>query len=534
MTEKRTTSSARLGAAALIAASSLLLANLATFAGQRDWVLYNDFCPAEAKVALEVGCGDYGVFYFGIKPGAPSCAPKATGSDDTRSFPLPPATTDFFTTVQRLEPVGPLPLNMSTTPAWVAAVDFHSAHGVSVTWLAGSLAGPNYASLLLELDNAGWVPRLGSSPGDRHLVANLCLIAEIVDHAAVPAPSIVNMSFGRAVRPDDLAGNPSSNFVDPTNCPTNRTSCQVAKVIAHLAERGSEFIAAGGNTGQLLFPAATVGVAAVGGLDTQRLLNTNTAVRSWESASQTQMLMPGSGLCLDSIWSAPAGSSYSAAVMSGWAALAKSQGVVTPLTQGSWAPHYSAELDCWRLAVNGVPVGSCNESIRKFFQRLASPTTNGCWWTPPSSFSAPVGAPQTALGAPSYIEWHAATPNLNPTPGPDPCVPCIGSDRPPASGTVHDLGVNMGQATALAADIFVDAVRLRVGTNYYPVPLTAAQLASIKAATLGDLVVPGAWSLVSGQSQPSLVFTLRSGANTSCSATPGACFWVSTPLRLIP
>jgi hypothetical protein len=542
---------------AIVALALLHAAGGLVNASAVDWALFEPACTGGAST-LEIPCGDYGAFHFGEVQAPAGCSPVAGGSEAPPPYGQPGPGVAFPLTPPMLIPDAlPAPMSAgagasSTTvhqaagawaarepggwtpavepavqpgqpgeldaPAWIAVIDFEGPHGESTAWLVDQVAGPDVPALLSVLDDPA-LAALGPV-GDFHVLAKLCEIAELVDAGGVVPPRAVNMSFGRAAGAHDPD--------PPATCNEDRGSCQVARVVQHLRNLGTSFVAAAGNHQQLLFPAALPNVLAAGMLDVGAMFE-GTTEPAWETPQTVEGLSPGNGLCLEE-WAAPAGSSYSTAMLTGWLSEVLERYPTLDVTAtGSWYPRWHAALGCWVLAQGVRMAPWCNDAIDVLFEGLAGDNENVCWHvaTEPSVELPPPGQPQAQPAVPSIVAWAGET---APAPESDPCVPCVG--HLVAQGAATDLVIDLSQAQPLTPGIFLDAVFLRVGYGFYELPLDTEDLAAMAAGDLAQIVLSGWGTLIPpGSGQPSLVHQMKTDAGADCTFL-GLCFWTSTPLLI--
>ncbi|HKQ61018.1 MAG TPA: S8/S53 family peptidase [Candidatus Polarisedimenticolaceae bacterium] len=515
-----------------------------------DWVLYDRTC-VDGSAQLEIPCGDYGVFHMvGVVAG--TCPTRASGVEESHLYAAPPHGHAFPVAAPLLRQLGtphetestgelavvpsgrreggpaprfivgpgpPPPQPPPPTPRpWLAMVDFTGAHGDSTTWLASEIAGDGVDTFLSDLDDPQLAP-LGDRVGDFHVLSKLCEVAEKVDHSPLDPPLIVNMSFGRAVFAS----------TDPTSaagCNPASAPCQIAQVLARLRQQGSVLVAAAGNQQQLLFPASLDDVMAVGMQDLNRFLFNAQPRAAWETPTGVNAWMPGNALCLDA-WAIPAGSSYSSAVFAGWLVeLRQDYPTVDPLVGPTWMPRWSTQSQCVVLAQATVLSTECNPTINLMFAGLVDGYDTLCWSPQPtvSETVPPPGTPQAPTTLPTFEQWVAG---VHREPESDPCVPCVGKIAP---GGV-DLNLDVSAAQPLPSGTYIDSLSLRVTTNYYPLTVTSAQLSALAAATLDQLVLSQAGSLVAPGQSVSLYYRLKNDPNWSCNV-PNNCYWRSTPVLM--
>lgn len=489
-----------------------------------DWHLYDASCVGGAA-AVDIACGTYGRFLILQSSPPPGCVPLASGGETPPVYPAAPIGHVFPAPIVHLHDIAPheAPMDFTGPPVqpvskWIAVVDFDNSHGESTAWLAGQVAGPDVTAALAPLDDPS-LAVLGDV-GDFHVLARLCEVAQDTDGGTLPAPATVNMSFGRRVRASD----PTSS----SSCPAQNAACQVAKVAHHVAQSGSWLVAAAGNHREGLFPGTLDEVVDAGMVDVDAFL-ANVATRpAWETPPGAAATIPGNGLCLDA-WSAPPGSSYSSALLSGWLVqLLDHPEVLSQLGDGPWVPAWSASSGCYVLAKGRAPTPWCNDAITSLFAGLIGPPPPGCGQRhsdPTVTVPTPGrGTPPDAI--PSIDTWGVPT---HPAPESDPCVPCSG--QMVASGHTTDLRIDLSDSEALPSGIVFDQVALRVGQNNYVLGLTLGQLTQMAGAGLATIVVPGGGALVDPNSSPSLWYRMKPDPAINC-ASSTLCFWSSTPILI--
>ncbi len=537
-----------------LALCGLLAANTVQ-ADNVQWALFDSWCERGTS-ALEVACGDYGVFHFVDVQDPLRCERRAEGVADDAIYPGPNLVQQFPGTMIEILPraVGATPggqagdaglpqtapgqavapLMLAPVPAldaqrtlqdadlhnpWIAVVDFDSMHGISTHWLADALSGPALHTELYYLDDTALAP-LGQDITDLHVLAKLCNITDAVDTHGRVAPTAINMSFGRTPGQDDAT--------NAESCAGERASCQVAKVAAHLRAKGSTLIAAAGNHKITLFPARLNEVLSAGTLELNTFFKTGEVQGTWESPDDVQARIPGNALCLRGGWPAPAGSSYSSAMLTGWIARTLKSHPHINAYDGNWQPRYSAANGCFELAQGDVAYAGCNAQVSDIFNGLQNGGIGSCWEAtkPNTIFSGATGEPQSQPQVSAFDEWVAGN---GPLPESDPCVPCVGNIQ---SGPVGDLLVNMSQSNSLPQALTLDKVYLRVNQDFYPLPLSAVELDWIHSAQVNHLSLPGWGSLVTGATPSSLMFVLKDASQSAaCDAPPNTgCMWTSTPM----
>jgi len=506
----------------------LLLATVAS-GEQVSWSKGGDDCLLPA--GLQISCGYYGTFYIFDGPEEAQICPgpdAVQGQSEAHLYPLPvpaPIIYDIPPNGVPLGGSGPAPnAGFSEIGDWIGLIDFGSVnHGLAVDWLTGAIAGPELDRELFFVDDPAALADLGDSVGDFHLLRSLCSIVERVDTDGQQPPSVVNMSLGRLAEADDR--------VDIETCSPDEIVCQIGLVVDYLRERGTAFVGAAGNHQRPLIPASLSNVASVGAARISALLNHRAAVPSWESASASA-IFPANGLCLRGDFAAPAGSSYSSAVFSGWLAHSRlSLPTLDPLLGGQWAPHWSEHQRCYVLGVDGIDYTRCNPGFDALIEDLTVVEGN-CWETDMDTI-ADGGPPDGFVELPKYPSFDEVA-SIHPTPQADPCVPCMGGPSQNLTGTgdPNDLAINMSQSEALPDDEYLQLVYLRVDDEFYPLNLSTTDLAAIQDGTIAYLSLPNWAQAIDLNLSASLFYVLTLvdplQQVVDCQLEPMHCFWSAT------
>jgi hypothetical protein len=504
-------------------------------AGATSWHLYRADCEG-GTAAAEIACGTLGRYLINqIQP--PDCQPKRFHTNAVIQG-YPPAEsveTSFPTRARRLgdstlttqsgkTAIAGLMPAPAPSPREMAVVDFDGAHGDSTTYLAGYVAGPNVTARLVPLNRPD-LDEIFGRVNDLQVLAALCSIAEAVDGGQLAPPETINMSFGRRAQPDDPV---SVADCQPPRMPD--AACEIAYVVDHLQPE-STFVAAAGNHRERLFPGSLAGVLGAGMLDLTSFFHTGDVRAAWETPAGAQARMPGNSLCLGS-WAAPAGSSYSSALLAGWILrVLRRPDVLASLPQGVWEPRWNAEAGpagCYVLARGGQMTNFCNTAISALFDELSG-NSAPCW----SAASEPtITALATARPYPpdpsllSADAWGAPT---TPQPESDPCVPCTGVLL--VNGLSLDLRIDLSQSDPLPSGIVLDEVSLRVEDEYYRLSLTEAELEAMTAGQLAALFVPDMGGIVNQDVSLSLWYQMKPPL-VDCAGAVGSCYWSSTPMLL--
>jgi hypothetical protein len=425
---------------------------------------------------------------------------------------------------------------------WVAVVDWNNPHGWSVGWTvarasAKSLAaGPVAEVGLFALDEENLAPFATRGVTDVQVIAALCDLierVEIGEPEKVPLPRVVNLSFGRYANEDDqLPCTPEDE---------TKLGCQVRSVVRYLESLESEeagystrVVASAGNHRQITFPALEKEIEAVEALDLEAFVLGGIAKPSWESPawSGSAAWMPGAGLCLHNPtatagWPAPPGSSYSAALYSGWLAAALVGGWIEETSHRVvWYPLASCtRLGC-HFKMRGAGTVPVTAGLGEVLNRLMS-LSGKCGLTQDddglelAATLEPVGA--GSLPEQTLLELLAGV--LVPTPEPNPCVPCMGGPRPPTrlARASLDPNVDVSFALPMAPGLELEDAYLRVEDTFYRLVVHGG-LTPLAQGEVQRLRLVGGSEVLSGQPrQPSVVFGMRHGESL---------YWTSSPLWL--
>jgi hypothetical protein len=455
----------------------------------------------EGRESQVVPCGGAGSFLFGGPDlsYAGQCSTVGKGTETPALIPAEPE--------PRLSPSFPCfqgsCLVRSGQP-WVAVLDWQTPHGWSVAATIREASDERVDVQLFDLAEAGAIASRVPSVSDVHVLVQLCAVAEAAQ--AGDPPLAVNMSFGRRADTDtDLGG-------------------AVGRVLSYLRdEEGIVTVAAAGNHHEMLFPASVPGVIPAGALDLARLELSGEVRASAQTPPETRALVLGYGLYLSAEngdWPAPPGSSYAAAMFTGWlgGALADSNG--NPELKGDhWAPLPTSKGVA--LALDGVPlVGSELAGPRRFFERAMGEapvlSEKGAYATLRLDGAAPP--------LPEFSVLHADSGN-GPQPGVNPCVPCHGSGESGGLESRESVFVDLSYSAGLPSGTEMVAVLLRVGGEVYAFEgsrdpdlmnaMAAGQVEGLILDEVGGILVPG--------EQPSLVLVVNVG---------GTSYWHEVPQNL--
>jgi hypothetical protein len=486
------------------------------------WLRLAPECPASPEVTTGDGekpqivhCGGAGTFVFGgpglhYKGDCPT--PPETGGGtpaaipDELTPPLPPA----FPCSQ-----GSCLHHMPGQP-WVAVVDWGTEHGWSVAATIQEASDRQVEVQLYDLDAIGGIATLAPSVSDLHVLVQLCALEEDIQAHPLDRPLAVNMSFGRLPAGDA--------------CPSGTSlGCPVSHVLSHLAAEGVLPVAAAGNHHQLLFPASSPGVVAAGALDLAYWQQTGKPRASTQTPPTAAALMLGYGLYLptddkDSDWPAPPGSSYAAALLTGWLGGTLAGGGHLPdpsaLEGARWAPAPLA--NGLGLALNGTPLtGSNLTGPRRLLERAMRA----------GAPAAPVDATlRLTIPAPPMPELPVlyADSGNGPQPGVCPCVPCGGGGgygQQAGTEGADTVLINLSSSVGLPSQMELIRVFLRVGKSIYAFDRSGDQdlLAAIAAGGVRGLALTGVGGVLHTGEQPSLALVVNVG---------GLAYWHEIPIDL--
>ena len=570
----------------------LLLAAPATEARATEtaWKLYEPGqAPTEARFVggpHQIHCGGYGVFEMQFdaeisERGEASPAPALEeGREVPPDFPLLAGSTPpgVFPSLHGRGAGAPFRSRVGEPPPppcdqgscfsapgegpWVAVVDWDNWHGWSVGRTVLQSSGEKVRAALFPLEDLDLTTWFGPRITDVHLLSELCRLAEVLELPAVEPPVAINLSFGR---PRSFAD------AEDGDCDTSTLSCQILRVLDHLRTRSMELApnranpplisAAAGNHGNLLFPASLPNVVSVGALDLQKFHRYGWAAGSWETPRETEALFPGYGLCLEysvkgvnAAWPAPPGSSYSAALMTGWLAPSLETRRL-PEGGGRWAPARF----CWRNRCSYVAArghrgyDKASAGLQDLIEGTGTDVETSCSRSdsdPETSLVRPLGWPTSVRSLPSRSFPEVTPALLRPSPEPASCVPCeerASRGRRRSQQTVHgadeDLGVAAGGShlksspnlavslwagQAIDPDLVISEVHLQVSGLLFPVKLSRSDLRQLEGGEVDLLEIDLGGFQLPKHSQPSLVWTLRGPSATSGEVE----FWTSNPIVL--
>ncbi len=459
----------------------------------------------EGGEAQIVPCGGAGSFVFG---GAGlsydgECPKVAKGEETPAPIPAEPE--------PRVSPAFPCfqgsCLGRSGRP-WVAVLDWRTPHGWSVAATIREASDERVDVQLYDLAEAGAIAAQMPSVSDAHVLVQLCAVAEAAREG--DRPLAVNLSFGRrADNETELGG-------------------AVGRVLSYLKDQeGIVIVAAAGNHHEMLFPASAPGVIPAGALDLAWLGLTGEVRASAQTPPGARALVLGYGLYLSGdggSWPAPPGTSYAAALFTGWLAgsLADHDAAPSVLKGKRWEPVPVGKGVA--LAMDGVVLpGSELTGPGRFFERATGgdPAPEG------KEVYATLRLDGPAPPLPELSVLHADSGN-GPQPGVNPCVPCHGSGESGAMGAGDNgqpIFVDLSYSASLPEDTEMVAVLLRVGGEVYAfegsrdpdlmVDMAAGRVEGLILDEVGGVLVPG--------EQASLVLVVNVG---------GTAYWHEVPLNL--
>jgi hypothetical protein len=495
-----------------------------TAAAPIGWLQLPPECPVgdatlvagDGEQPQVVACGGLGAFVLG-KPGLRDDAPCGgllQGSEAPAPIPIEPA--------PRLPAAFPCAgggcLGHAAGRPWVAILDWRSEHGWSVAATIREASDHLVDVELYDLTLGGSLDRLAPTVSDLHVLVQLCALAEAAQQRPADRPLAVSMSFGRL--DTGLCGSSGSGL-----------GCSVGRVLSYLREHeGILAVAAAGNDGEMLFPASSPDVISAGALDLSHLQARGEIRASMQTPAQAQALMLGYGLHLSMGsgspgWPAPPGSSYAAALFTGWLSGTLAGGVEHPdpatLRGGRWVPFLTP--GGLALAFNGAPLpGSQLQGPRRLLDRALSAVPA----LPLGSSDATLWLIGPAPTQPPMRSLPYAGAGNGPLPGVDPCVPCEGTGRG-AVEAPQTVAVDLSSSGSLPDGMELIAVWLRVGKDLYGFDRSRDPdlLASIATGKLDSLILSGVGGLFPDDEQPSLALVVTVG---------GQNYWHEIPIQLHP
>lgn len=411
---------------------------------------------------------------------------------------------------------------------WVAVIDWQGWHGASVGAAIRQYSGNLATVSRYLLDDPGVVSALGPAVTDAHVLVQLCRLLDDVEMGRVKAPMAINLSFGRLA----TEGDPDSGV----GCEEQHLACQVARILDRLSRLDGDkapptIVAAAGNHGLWLFPATLDSVLATGLPDLLRS-SPQTPTASWETPEPTRplILAPAAGLCLlaaGHAWTAPAGSSFSTALVSAWLAETAPDDRLPMLAEAFLDPEDRLRLLPGASVLTGV--WAAELYLRKTSARVHCDAAEG-WGSVPIVAPIDIGF-STPPNFPSLVEIVSST--HRPAPEPTPCVPCRDIRVPPPSAATFAAQSSKTKASAdekgpeldlgapwpMFQDSEILAIHLRLDDRFYQIRMLDTLVSSLRTAQPLSLKIP--WSRFEPASQASLVFIVRNGT---------AVYWNSVPI----
>jgi hypothetical protein len=402
-------------------------------------------------------------------------------------------------------------------------LDWPSEHGWSVAATIQEASGQSLDVQLYDLTQAGvlstWVP----SVSDLHVLYQLCAIATTTSAPSADRPLAVNLSFGRrqAAEAHCAAGTPS-------------LGCAVRQVLHHLAGKGILPIAAAGNHREMLFPAsASPDVVSAGALDLADYQARQEARPSSQTPPASQALLLGYGVYLSTpadkdgppYWSAPPGSSYAAAVLTGWLGGTLAHGGRLPDTDQPQGSRFTPLVTAtgFALAFGGIEIpGSEIEGPGTLLGRALGQIP----LAPAPEARVLLKLNGFAPSMPPLPILYADTGN-GPQPGVDPCVPCHGYHQEGEGPDDDTVLVDLATSGGLPSRMAPDSLWLRVGSTFYAFDRSTDLdfLTDLARGRIAGLTLSGLSGLLPTGQQPSLVFVVKIG---------GTKYWHEVPVDLMP
>lgn len=506
----------------IVALALVVAASPASATSNVRWYRFDGCEPALSSFASQndperISCGALGVFYVGEETleYSSACSHSVYGVEAPALYlaqddPLfSPAAGEWFPCAQggcfgrRGQP-------------WVGIVDWNRGHGWSVAGTIAASAGPAIDLELFALD-AGGATLDPQGVSDLDVLAQLCAVAERAELQPNDLPLVVNLSFGRILDAGASGAAQSRGQVALQD--------QIHEVLRHLdQDLDIHLVAAGGNHGELLFPASDPHVMAVGAIDIEGYAQTSTIGSAPRSPSQSTAWLPAYGLYLEEstggvYWPVPPGSSYASALASGWLAgfmvensLSRdalglsAASTLEPVASGN---DYLLVLDGQTLAGSALP--GATELTGGALEHAS-----GCGSLPASPTVVPSVETTSALPAESSAQISARD-NL-PLPNTRPCVPCHGFD------TIDGLVIDVSESEGFPDDQTLDRLVLRAGSTYREVT-DPTILADFADGLLDSLRFENVGPIASGTTVE-LIYSLR--------LPTAAVFWDATPVHMHP
>lgn len=398
---------------------------------------------------------------------------------------------------------------------WVAVVDWRDDHGWSVAATVREASDQRVGVELYDLATPNSITQALPSVSDLHVLLQLCALEEQVMNRPFDRPLAVNLSFGRRDAGTGLGS-------------------AVGQVLSQLASDGVLPVAAAGNYHEMLFPATSQGVVSAGALDLSWFQQGQQSRPSAQTPDGTAALTLGYGLYLSTddghLWAAPPGSSYAAAMFTGWlggylagggrlpttSSLSGARWTIVPLSLPESAGGALA------LALNGTPLsGSGLAGPQRLFDRALRGTGTPAAPTPGITLQVSGLAPSSDL--PSLLYADAGN---NPQPGVCPCVPCgPGGGSGLGTGGSGTLTLDLSSSQPLPSGMSLIRVFLRIGKTIYAFDRSGYEevLAPVASAAAGSLTFTGLDGILQAGQQPSLFLVVNAG---------GVPYWHEVPVNL--
>ncbi len=425
---------------------------------------------------------------------------------------------------------------------WVAVVDWHNQHGWGVGETITRLSAGAADLKLYPLDRpavpaiAALAEQVGGQVTSAHVLEQVCRVAEDADRAP-RAPLVLNLSFGLVLE------GPACDLPDDLNC-------QIESVLGVLDRvHGVVEVAAAGNHGRQLFPASSPPVFAVA---TQSLRPVMPDPEPWAGAppeADVTLVMPGYGMFFDDAasgarWAAPAGSSYAAAVASGWIAYVSIHYPEMAASMMSSVEHqrdHAAATGVRFVSVGVIgdaswagspyfvfPLVVSEQTLSAEFRRLLEGALGTrpelCFRGPTRvayRFGLEPAPPLRTFGVASVVELQAH--GFLPSPDAEPCVPCS-FHRGRRARSAEELHLDLSAARGTPAGTRLLELALEIEGESYQ--LTGADragfLRAVEEGRAGVVALTGAPPLSAGAAVDLRYLFER--------LADGALFWDSTPV----
>lgn len=505
------------------------------------------WCHSERRIELspsdptiELACGNRGYYYFTRGDRCPAESPSCQISQLT-----------YYPKLEGGGPVSPAPGDPFSDPAsrpWAAVLDWNNWHGQSMGWVIRAMSDETLDVALYDLEHTCFKEAGLTGVTDAHVLATACRLLDDIQDSAVPPPVVVNMSWGRLATAEDFSPCEAEGSL----------SCEIWAVLRSIGlgtERGAPpvLVAAAGNYGSTpMTPGIYEHILRVGVLDLGSMRSSGSAVASWESPADAEVLFPGLAVCTgDTGHPAPAGSSTAAAVFSGVMGklIAGADLAVGPETYaGRWFPTTVIEDGdvFYHLAhslggPNEVPESHLitSATFGDLMKRLTTPALPPCW---PGGLSAAEGPfidmSATPLSIPSRSLPEIFAGLNQPLPTPVVCGACPGEGdidsgilRPsPSHDDPGPTNLAISLAGGHAPDHFtITALHLRVGDQFFA-PVTRSSLGVVTEIMKSDNPVIVLRDVVLDGSSISLILSLEL---PGCQGSEACSFWVGAPIAVL-